>query len=513
MKRLLLLCLFAVPAFCQSDAPNRTVTLDPSGACVDGVQNQYNMRTGDYWGCKDINGIGFGTWTKISGSGGATIPNTVNVLKGDGAGGVSTGTPGTDYVIPSGNTATATALAANGANCNAGNAPLGVSATGVSENCFRVPQQFFGTAAPGSVSGNLPGDRFSDTTNHHDYKCGATSATAAPACTTVTPGGWEQIDGASGGAANPAEFHTVTFSTTPALTPSSATAGTSDAFTLSTALSASISPTATLANFTPGQEVVVILKQAASGGPYHVTAWPTGFTCAGDVSPIANAVTTFNFSYDSAASVMRCTGAFPDSGPGVITLQSAPSSPPGAGLIFMWGDTTNTTLQVEDSSGNVYSMPRREACTNQVVTALGTNGRITCATVTAAMISTPIKVRAIGFSIGDPANSSALNTSSVSATVTVPFACTISAYNLAFGPGDTGTITVKFWKVATGTGIPTISNVINTSGVGIASGTAIHSTTLTDFTSTAVAANDMIAMVVTAVATTKSITGVLECDQ
>ncbi len=123
-----------------------------------------------------------------------------------------------------------------------------------------------------------------------------------------------------------------------------------------------------------------------------------------------------------------------------------------------------------------------------------------------------MKSRALSFSIGDPTNSSALTTSSVSQTLTVPFACTISAYNLAFSPGDTGTITVKFWKVATGTAIPTISNVINTSGVGIASGTAIHSTTVSDFTTTAVAANDMIAMVVTAVATTKSITGVLQCD-
>lgn len=120
--------------------------------------------------------------------------------------------------------------------------------------------------------------------------------------------------------------------------------------------------------------------------------------------------------------------------------------------------------------------------------------------------------RGLSFSIGDPTNSSALTTSSVSQTLTVPFACTISAYNLAFSPGDTGTITVKFWKVATGSAIPTISNVINTSGVGIASGTAIHSATVSDFTTTAVAANDMIAMVVTAVATTKSITGVLECD-
>lgn len=124
-----------------------------------------------------------------------------------------------------------------------------------------------------------------------------------------------------------------------------------------------------------------------------------------------------------------------------------------------------------------------------------------------------LNARGLSFSIGDPANSSALTTSSVSQTLTVPFGCTISAYNLAFSPGDTGTITVKFWKVATGTAIPTSANSINTSGVSIASGTAIHSTTITDFTSTAVSANDMIAMAVTAVATTRSITGVLQCNQ
>lgn len=60
------------------------------------------------------------------------------------------------------------------------------------------PQLFFGTAAPGSVTGNLPGDEFSDTTNHNFYKCNATSATTAPACTSVTAAGWIQINGAGG---------------------------------------------------------------------------------------------------------------------------------------------------------------------------------------------------------------------------------------------------------------------------------------------------------------------------
>jgi hypothetical protein len=120
------------------------------------------------------------------------------------------------------------------------------------------------------------------------------------------------------------------------------------------------------------------------------------------------------------------------------------------------------------------------------------------------------KTRAISFTIGDPGGSALSAASTTTDYVTVPFGCTISAYNLVV---DAGTITVKFWKVATGTAIPTSANSISTSGVGISSGTAIHSATVTDFTSTAVSANDIIAMSVTAVATAKYVNGVLECDQ
>lgn len=60
-----------------------------------------------------------------------------------------------------------------------------------------VPQKWFGTAPPGSVAGNLPGDLFSDTTNKNEYWCAAPSGTAAPACTTVSAGGWTQLNGGS----------------------------------------------------------------------------------------------------------------------------------------------------------------------------------------------------------------------------------------------------------------------------------------------------------------------------
>lgn len=117
----------------------------------------------------------------------------------------------------------------------------------------------------------------------------------------------------------------------------------------------------------------------------------------------------------------------------------------------------------------------------------------------------------LSFSIGIPGGTAL----TVANTTTdyfadIPFACTINSYALAI---DAGTITVKFWKVAGGTAIPTSGNSINTSGVAISSGTRIQSSTVSDFTTTAVAAHDQIAMNVTAVATAAYVNGVLSCQE
>jgi len=67
-------------------------------------------------------------------------------------------------------------------------------------NCSTVlAHKYFGTAAPGSVAGNLPGDLYSDTTNHNIYQCNAPSGTAAPACTSVVAGGWTLLNAAGTG--------------------------------------------------------------------------------------------------------------------------------------------------------------------------------------------------------------------------------------------------------------------------------------------------------------------------
>jgi hypothetical protein len=97
--------------------------------------------------------------------------------------------------------------------------------------------------------------------------------------------------------------------------------------------------------------------------------------------------------------------------------------------------------------------------------------------------------------------------------VTVPFACTVTAWNILV---DTGTATVDIWRLSTGTAIPTVTNVITGTGAGrpaIASNTAIHSATLTGWSSTAIAANDILAFHLEAVATATFLNFVVECVQ
>ncbi len=68
-------------------------------------------------------------------------------------------------------------------------------------------------------------------------------------------------------------------------------------------------------------------------------------------------------------------------------------------------------------------------------------------------------------------------------------------------PDSGGSATVKLWKIANGTALPTVANVINTSGLTLntATQTLLNSTTVTDFTTTAVTAYDQFAFTITAI--------------
>jgi hypothetical protein len=153
---------------------------------------------------------------------------------------------------------------------------------------------------------------------------------------------------------------------------------------------------------------------------------------------------------------------------------------------------------------------------NAFATGVAASGNANCAqpaisglsgTATASQIPANLRARAIG---------STFSGGGVALTVglvnyfTVPFACTISAWNATV---DTGAATIDVWKIVTGTAIPTVSNTITASAVpSISSGTALHSTTLTGWT-TSVSANDIFAFQIKAISNATMASLVLECDQ
>ncbi len=94
---------------------------------------------------------------------------------------------------------------------------------------------------------------------------------------------------------------------------------------------------------------------------------------------------------------------------------------------------------------------------------------------------------------------------------TFPFGCTISAWNITISPADTATFDI--WKIATGTAIPTVTNsIVASAAPAIASGTAVHSTTLTSWTTT-VTANDIFGIKLQAVGGTATQTTLnVECN-
>lgn len=129
----------------------------------------------------------------------------------------------------------------------------------------------------------------------------------------------------------------------------------------------------------------------------------------------------------------------------------------------------------------------------------------------------PAATHGLAFSIGQPGGSQ-LTTASISPTLGLPFACTIgnpsgSKYTLALGEGDSGTVTVAFWKVSGGTAIPTSANSISTSGLTLSSGSQLQSSTFSDFTTTTINQNDIMTMAIVAISgSVSSVTAVLPCQ-
>lgn len=246
---------------------------------------------------------------------------------------------------------------------------------------------------------------------------------------------------------------------------------------------------------------IFAITQDGTGG--HIFAWPPNVTNAPAVDPGADDTTYLLCQFDGT----NCVG--------IGNFSTGANARPGITIPgFTSGSNTIAPPAVAGSSSQTNLAPNGttvipNSCAGQVVQSIASNGVVTCVATGSSITQNHGLMFPIGSVGGAP-----ITTSSVSGTLTVPFGCTIAGYNLAFGNGDSGTATVTFWKVASGTAIPTAANSISTSGVGIASGTAVHSTITSDFTTTAVNAFDMMAMAVTAVSgSPESLTGVVLCNQ
>lgn len=108
-------------------------------------------------------------------------------------------------------------------------------------------------------------------------------------------------------------------------------------------------------------------------------------------------------------------------------------------------------------------------------------------------------------------NTAGVPTGKIPGYFTVDYPGTITGWSISILNTDSGTVTVRFWKLANGTAVPTVANNINTSGVQLSSGTHIRSSTVTDFTTTTVAAGDIIAVeILSLTGTITDLSGTLE---
>ncbi len=207
MKFTILLAFLLLPAFAQQPVANAISSgngpPDP-GVCSGVTVGAVYVRSGNpsiapigVYRCTQSGGAAIYSWQPIGHLVVATLPTKCNV--GD-IGYQTGGTTGV-YACTATDTWTLNAGAGTVTSVGSGTGLTGgpITTTGtMSVVTTLIAQKFFGTAAPGSVATNLPGDLYTDTTNHNEYVCNAPSGTAAPACTSVATAGWLLLNNGSG---------------------------------------------------------------------------------------------------------------------------------------------------------------------------------------------------------------------------------------------------------------------------------------------------------------------------
>lgn len=171
----------------------------------------------------------------------------------------------------------------------------------------------------------------------------------------------------------------------------------------------------------------------------------------------------------------------------IVSVASAWASRTPTQVKTTLGLTVGTDVQAHDA--DLDTIAGLTATTdNFLVSVSSAWASRTPAQVKTTLALTNANIRTVGFTV-DGAGST-ISTGKAKGFFTCPFPGTIVGWNIVV---DTGTCTIQTWKIATGTAKPTVANSISTSGVAISTGTAVHSTDVTDFTSATVTANDIFA--------------------
>lgn len=225
--------------------------------------------------------------------------------------------------------------------------------------------------------------------------------------------------------------------------------------------------------------VTPALGTPTSGVLTNCTGTAAGLT-AGTVTTNANLTGPIT-SVGNATAIASQTGTgskiVVDTSPTLVTPALGVATATSINKVAITAPATGSTLTIADG---------KTLTASNTIALTGTDG--------VSLNVSNAKLERVQFSIDG--GGSAISTGQKGTYPSCVYAGTITAWTITV---DTGTCTAKFWKVAAGTAIPTISDNINTSGVSISSGTVIRSTTLSDFTTTTVTANDIFALNLTAV--------------
>jgi hypothetical protein len=476
----------------------------------------------------------------------AGLAATAGLVKRTGAGAFGLGVPGTDYVAPAGNVATATALAANGANCSAGQAPLGVDASGAAEGCTAYQASdadLTAIAALACSDGQIAKKASGVWTCAADNGGGSSTATAITSSSTL-PGTcaagdvYFDTDATSGirfhicdstntwryiltGSASGTGYLTLLEGSAPGAGAASGEHNlyfdSSDSKLKSHENGGSVKVVAT-------EDGNVATATALAANPANCSAGQAanGVAASGAAESCIDLVATYqplDSDLTSLAGLAATAGIIKRIGAGSFGLATA-----GTDYVIPAGNVATATAlaangancSATQAAGGVDASGAAEACIDLAATyapiAKGvTNGDShdhnggDGATIPAAGIVTNMRVSSLGITVDG--GGSAITTGT-KGFIVVPFSCTIQTWSVV--SDQSGSIVLDVWK---STGVPSNANTITASAKPTLSSAQLAVAQAATGWTTAVAANDVLGFEVESASTVTKATLTIACQR